>query len=179
MGKYRNSLFGEAAVEIDPKTQGLSLQFNREITVPLYRREGNFYVTKTEIPEFNDLRVLFNFTPAGNARNFEIPFYRDMAPLVFEWAAPLMTVDEKYLSGFAGTYDFQGTDAVIRCSENTLFVKVGDQPEAVLSPLTENFFELAGEEKVIVRFDRFDDQGRAVGASVFLPQGVARAERAK
>ena len=179
IGIYKSNLFGEAVVDVDPKTQGLAVQFNREVSVPLYRKEGNFYVTKNEIPEFNNLRVLFNFNPAGNARNFEIPFYRDMAPLVFEWAASLMTFDEKYLSRFAGTYDFQGVDAVIRCSENTLFVKVGDQPEAVLSPLTENFFEMASEEKVIVKFDQFDDLSRAVEASVFLPQGIVRVKRVK
>jgi len=179
MGIYKSNLFGEAIVDVDPKTQGLAVQFSREVTVPLYRQNGNSYNIKSEIPEFNNLQVLFNFGHAGNVKNLEIPFYRDMAPVVFVWSAPPRPFDEKYLSRFAGTYDFQGAEVVIRCLENTLFVKVGDQPEAVLSPLTENFFEMAGEEKVIVKFDQFDDLGRAVEASVFLPEGIAKVKRVK
>jgi CubicO group peptidase (beta-lactamase class C family) len=179
LGIYKNNLFGEAVVDVDPKSQGLAVQFNREVTVPLYRQDGNSYVTKNEIPEFNDLQVLFNFGHAGNARNFEIPFSRDMAPVIFEWSAPPRPFDEKYLSRFVGTYDFQGAAVVIRYSENTLFVKVGDQPEAVFSPVTENIFEMTGAEKVTVKFDQFDDLGAAVEASVFLPQGIARVKRVK
>jgi CubicO group peptidase (beta-lactamase class C family) len=179
IGIYKNDLFGTAVVDIDPKTQGPSIRFNGEITVPLHGQGGDFYFTQNEIPEFNGLRVLFNYQFAGNVRNFEIPLYRDMAPTIFEWTAPLMVPDEKYLSRFSGIYNFQGADVVIRCSDNTLFIKVGDQPETVLSPLTENFFEMAGAEKIIVKFDRFDDQGRAVGASVFLPQGLARVKRVR
>ncbi len=179
MGIYKNNLFGEAVVDIDPKTQGLSVQFNREIAIPLHRQNGNSYFTKSEIPEFDDLWVLFNLGRAGNVKNFEVPFYRDLTPLIFEWTAPIIHFDEKYLSKFVGTYDFRGVDAVIRYSNNTLLVKVGDQPEAVLSPVSEDVFEMISAEKVTVRFDMFDDRGRAVEGSVFLPQGAVRIKRVK
>jgi len=179
LGLYKNDLFGEAVLDVDPITQGLSVRFNREITVPLHRQDGDFYFTRNEIPEFNGLRIHFNFLHAGNIGNFEIPFYRDMDPMIFEWMAPLVAFDEKYLSRFVGAYDFQGASVVIRHSDNTLFVKVGDQPESVLSPLSENFFEKADEKGVIVRFDKFDDLGKAVEAAVFLPEGIARVNRVK
>jgi CubicO group peptidase (beta-lactamase class C family) len=179
IGIYENDLFGEAAVDVDPKTQGLSVRFNREITVPLYRQDGDFYLAKNEIPEFDGLSVLFNFHYAGNIKSFEIPFYRNMEPVIFEWKAPLTAFDERYLSRFAGDYDFQGAPVVIRRAENTLLVKVGDQPEAALSPLAENFFEMTGGGKIIIKFDRFDDQGKAMEALVYLPEGIARAKRVK
>jgi CubicO group peptidase (beta-lactamase class C family) len=179
MGRYNNDLFGEAVVDVDPKTQGLSIQFNREVTVPLQRQNGNSYFTKNEIPEFNDLPVLFNLGYAGRVKNFEVPFYRDMAPIVFEWTASLLTFDEKYLSRFTGTFDFQGMGVVIRYSENTLFLKVGDEPEVVLSPVAENVFEKTAGGKATVTFDQFDSLGRAVEASVFLPEGIVRAKRIK
>jgi CubicO group peptidase (beta-lactamase class C family) len=179
IGSYQNNLFGEAVVDVDPKTQASSIKFNRKVTVSLHRQDGNFYFTKSEIPEFDGLRILFNFHFAGNVKNFEIPFYRDLAPTIFEWTAPLKAFDEKYLSRFAGSYNFQGAEVVVRCSGDALLVKVGDQPETVLSPLTEDFFEMRGEEKIVVKFDRFDDQGRAVEASVYLPEGIVRVKRVK
>ena len=179
LGIYKNSMFGEAVVEYDQKNRVLSASFNREVTIPLCGQNGNNYITQSELPEYNNLRVHFNSDYAGIIKNFEIPFYRDMDPIIFEWTAPLIPFDEKYLSRFVGTYDFQGAEVVIRYSDKTLLIKVGDQPEAALSPVSENVFEMMSGEKIIVRFDRFDNSGNALEASVFLPQGTVRTKRVK
>jgi hypothetical protein len=179
LGIYKNNLFGEAVVDYDQKNRVLSACFNGEVTIPLCGQNGNNYITQSEFPEYNSLRVHFNSDYAGIIKNFEIPFYRDMDPIIFEWTAPLIQFDEKYLSRFVGTYDFQGARVVIHYSDKALLIKVGDQPEAALSPLSENVFEMMSGEKIILKFDLFDNSGKALEASVFLPQGTVRTKRVK
>ncbi len=179
LGIYKNTLFGEAVVDYDQKNKILSASFNREVTVPLCGQNGNNYITKSELLEYNNLRVQFNLNYAGIIKNFEIPFYRDMDPIIFEWTAPLIQFDEKYLSRFTGTYDFRGAEVVIRYSDKSLLIKVGDQAETALSPVTENVFEMMSGEKIVVHFDLFDSSGNALEASIFLPQGIVRTKRVK